>query len=212
MNEREESTLIESARGGNLDAFNQLVLAYQDLVYHQTYSIMGSREAAEDLAQEAFIRAYRNLNSFRDGSFRAWVLRIATNAAYDELRRLKRQLTQPLQDVNEDGEEMDLLEALVDPGLNVEQRVEQSELMAAIQRGLEKLPAEYRAVVELVDVQGFDYVEAAQALGIPMGTLKSRLARARQRLQGSLRPYMAAEALPARTKAPACAVLLTALC
>lgn len=192
MNEREESALIEAARKGDLDAFNQLVLAYQNLVYHQTYSLMGNEEAAEDMAQEAFIRAYRSLHSFRDGSFRAWVMRIATNAAYDELRRLKRQPIQPLQDVNEDGEEFDLLETLIDPDISVEERIEQSEVMAAVQRGLEKLPSEYRAAVVLVDVQGFDYVEAAQALGIPMGTLKSRLARARLRLQRQLRPYVEA--------------------
>jgi len=85
----DENALIQAARRGDLDAFNTLVLAYQHQVYNLAYRIMGEAAAASDAAQEAFISAYKNLKSFRGGSFKSWLLRIVTNACYDDLRRRK---------------------------------------------------------------------------------------------------------------------------
>lgn len=192
----DESGLIQSAIQGDLDAFNRLVLAYQDQVFHQAYRMMGESAAAEDAAQEAFILAYRHLRDYRGGSFRAWLLRIVTNACYDELRRRKRRATTPLEpDLDGDGE-TEALRWMADPGETPEERAQRSELSGAIQRCLDKLTDEFRAVVLLIDIHGMDYQEAAQAIGKPVGTVKSRLARARLGLRGCLQGFW--ELLPAR--------------
>lgn len=179
--------MLHAAQRGDLDAFNRLVLAYQDLVFNLTYRILGESEPAEDAAQVAFISAYRNLGSYRGGSFKAWLLRIATNACYDELRRRQRRPTIPLEPVNEEDEEIESPAWIADTGESPEDSIERQELGQAIQHCLEDLPADFRSVVVLVDIQGLDYSEAAQAIHKPVGTVKSRLARARQRLRDCLR-------------------------
>ncbi len=191
-----EGELIYAAKKGDLDAFNRLVLAYQDLVYNQAYHMMGESESAEDATQEAFISAYRNLRSYRGGSFRAWLLRIVTNACYDELRRRKRRPTTSLEPLNSEGEEIESPRWLVDPGESPEELSERAELRQAIQNCMEGLPPEFRAVVILVDIQGFDYHEASQAIGKPVGTVKSRLSRARERMRECLQALW--ELLPAQ--------------
>lgn len=179
----DESALIQSAKSGDHEAFNRLVLAYQDMVYNHAHAILGESDSAEDAVQETFIKAFRGLRGYRGGSFRAWLLRIASNTCYDELRRSNHR--QEVDDwlVGEDGEEYELLELLPSPELSPDAQVEQRELMAAVQRGLQRLPVEYRAAAVIVDVLGFDYAEAAASLGVPVGTVKSRLARARQGLR-----------------------------
>ncbi|MGW8143521.1 MAG: RNA polymerase sigma factor, partial [Anaerolineales bacterium] len=112
----DENGLIEDARHGDLDAFNRLILAYQDRVYNQAYRVLGEAQAADDATQEAFISAYKNLRSFRGGSFRAWLLRIVTNACYDELRRRKRRPTTSLEPVDDAGEEIESPHWIADPG------------------------------------------------------------------------------------------------
>ena len=92
----DEPALIQSALDGDLDAFNRLVLAYQDMVYNQAYRMLGESQTAQDATQDAFIAAYRKLHTYRGGSFRAWLLRIVTNLCYDELRRRKRRPVTPL--------------------------------------------------------------------------------------------------------------------
>jgi RNA polymerase sigma-70 factor, ECF subfamily len=182
----DEVALLQAAQHGDLDAFNRLVLAYQDLVFNLTYRMLGEMEPAEDAAQVAFISAYRNLGGYRGGSFKAWLLRIATNACYDELRRRQRRPTTPLEPVNDEDEEIESPSWLADTSESPEESVERQELNQAIQYCLERLPAEFRSVVVLVDIQGLDYSEAAQAIHKPVGTVKSRLARARQRLRDCL--------------------------
>lgn len=191
----DEKILISDAKGGDLEAFNRLVLEYQDLVYYQAYRIMGDAQSAEDAAQEAFISAYRKLSSYRGGSFRAWLLRIVTNACYDELRRRKRRPTTPLEPLGADEEEVESPRWLSDPGESPEDFAERVELSGAIQRCLDDLPDEFRVVVVLVDVQGFDYREASQVVGRPVGTVKSRLSRARERMRDCLQGVW--ELLPA---------------
>lgn len=179
----DEKTLIAAAQRGDLAAFDQLVLRYQDMLYQHVFGILGERFIAEDIAQEAFIKAYRGMPRFRGGSFRAWLLRIATNACYDELRRQRRTVQGEDWAVNDDGEEMEPLDSLDNPGPSLEEQVERGEVRRALEQGLLRLPAEYRATAIIVDVLGFDYAEAAQSLGVPVGTVKSRLARARQGLR-----------------------------
>jgi RNA polymerase sigma-70 factor, ECF subfamily len=188
----DESALIQSAKSGDHEAFNRLVLAYQDMVYNHAYAILGGSDSAEDAVQESFIKAFRGLNGYRGGSFRAWLLRITTNTCYDELRRSNHRQDVDDWQVGEDGEEYELLDLLPSPELSPDAQLEQSELMTAIQRGLQRLPVEYRAAAIIIDVLGFDYAEAAASLGVPVGTVKSRLARARQ----GLRQYLAQSLQP----------------
>ena len=176
----DEVELIQYAQKGDLDAFNRLVLAYQDMVYNQAYRVIGEPDAAEDATQEAFISAYRKIHTYRGGSFKAWLLRIATNACYDELRRRKRRPTTPLEPVDEFDEEIESPRWLADTGEAPEDTALRAELSEAIQNCLNDLSHDFRTVVILVDIQGMDYSEAADIMGTPLGTIKSRLARARR--------------------------------
>lgn len=191
----DEVALIQEAKRGDLQSFNRLVLAYQDMVYNQAFRMMGELDAAEDATQEAFISAYKSIRSFRGGSFKGWLLRIVTNACYDELRRRKRRPTTPLEPLDEDDEEIESPHWIADPGESPEQSAERQELSLAIQNCLEQLPEEFKAVVILVDIQAIDYTEAAEVMHLPLGTIKSRLARARVRLRDCLQGFW--ELLPA---------------
>ncbi len=185
----DESALITAAQHGDLDAFNTLVLAQQDVVYNTALRILNDEELAADAAQEAFISAFRALNSYRGGSFRAWLLRMVTNACYDELRRKKRRPTTPLEPEGEDGEEMESPRWLTDPGDSPEQQMDRAELEHAIQHCLDNLPTAFKEVVVLADIQGLDYSEVATAVKTPIGTIRSRLARARLRLRECLQGF-----------------------
>jgi RNA polymerase sigma-70 factor (ECF subfamily) len=185
----DEVSLIQAAQKGDLDSFNRLVLTYQDQIYNQAYRMIGESAAAEDATQEAFISAFHHLGSYRGGSFRAWLLRIVTNACYDELRRRQRRPTTPLEPLDDSGEEVESPHWMVDPLENPEDSTERAELRCAIQHCLEGLPVEFRSVVVLVDIQGLDYIEASVAIGAPLGTVKSRLARASLRLQDCLKGF-----------------------
>ncbi|MGE5224607.1 MAG: RNA polymerase sigma factor [Omnitrophica WOR_2 bacterium] len=185
----DEAALIRAACQGDLDSFNCLVVTYQDMVYSQAYRMMGDNDAAADATQEAFIAAYRNLRSYRGGSFRAWLMRIVTNACYDEMRRRKRRPTTPLEPLDDTGEEMENPQWMTDPGETPEESAERIELGQAIQHCLDNLPEDFRSVVILVDMQGMDYSEAAQTVHKPVGTVKSRLARGRLRLQDCLKGF-----------------------
>ena len=191
----DEISLIQSAIKGDLDAFNRLVLEYQGLAYNVAYRMMNDPASAEDITQDAFISAYRKLKSFRGGSFKAWLLRIVTNASYDELRKHKRRPITSLEPSN-DGEEIESPAWLADPGESPEDSAERGELAEVIQNCLENLGAEFKTVVVLVDLQGFNYSEAAEAIKKPLGTVKSRLARARLRMQNCLQGF--GELLPAQ--------------
>ena len=109
----DETALIDDAKRWDLDSFNRLVLAYQDRVYAQAYRMMGDSQSAEDATQEAFISAFRKLRSYRGGSFRAWLLRIVTNACYDELRRRQRRPVAHLEPLDADDEELSSIEKKV---------------------------------------------------------------------------------------------------
>lgn len=185
--QQDEDALILAASNGDLDAFNQLVLTYQNLAYQHAFSLMDDPASAEDITQESFIKAFQGLNGFRGGSFRSWLLRIVTNTAYDVLRRSQRHPTQPLFPEDDDGEELESVPWLADPDASVQETVERKELSEDIHVLVEQLPEAYRNVLTLVDFYQFDYVEAAETLRIPIGTVKSRLARARLQMQDKLK-------------------------
>src|SRR5512139_2509752 len=135
-----EQALIQDAQGGNLDAFNTLILNYQDSVFNTALRILGDEDLAADAAQDAFISAFKSISSYRGGSFKAWLMRTVTNACYDELRRQKRRPTTPLEPDTEDGEEMDSPKWLADSSLTPAQQLEADELEHAIQHCLDALP------------------------------------------------------------------------
>jgi RNA polymerase sigma-70 factor (ECF subfamily) len=185
----DEPALINEAQLGDLDSFNTLVLNYQDMLFNTALRIMGDPESAADATQEAFLSAFRAIKSFRGGSFKSWLLRTVTNACYDELRRQKRRPTTPLEPVMDDGEELEAPRWMADPSLGPEEEAEIDELEHAIQHCLDELPTEFRAVVVLTDIQGMDYKEVSTAVRVPLGTVKSRLARARLRMRECLQGF-----------------------
>jgi RNA polymerase sigma-70 factor (ECF subfamily) len=190
----DELALIHSAQHGDLDAFNSLVLTYQANLFNAALRILNDEDLAADATQDAFLSAFRSINSYRGGSFKAWLMRTVTNACYDELRRKKRRPTVPLEPAS-DGDEMEAPRWLADPALSPEGQAEADELEHAIQHCLEHLPLEFRTVVVMADLQGLDYSEVAVAIRTPLGTIKSRLARARLRLRECLQGFR--ELLPA---------------
>jgi len=193
----DEVALIREAQLGDLDSFNRLVLHYQELAYNLALRMLNDEASAEDATQTAFISAYNHLDSFRGGSFKAWVMRMVTNTCYDELRRIKRRPTTPLEPINdEDDEEIESPYWMADDhNPTPEQALDRRELEGAIQHCLADLPDDFRAVVIMVDVEGFDYQEVSEAIGKPLGTVKSRLARARLKMRDCLQGYW--ELLPA---------------
>jgi RNA polymerase sigma-70 factor (ECF subfamily) len=195
MNEPE---LIQAAMEGDLEAFNRLVLVYQELAFNLALRMLGDDDSAEDATQNAFLSAFRGLGSFRGGSFKAWVLRMVTNSCYDELRRQHRHPTQALEPVTaQDDQEYDSPAWMQDKDApDPHESLEMAELEHAIQHCLEHLPQEFRAVVVMVDLEGLDYEEVAGAARTPLGTIKSRLARARLKLRDCLQQF--GELLPAR--------------
>lgn len=194
----EELRLMGAAQRGDVESFNALVRLYEGRIYNLAYRMLGDAESAADAAQDAFLSAYRNLRSFRGGSFRSWMLRIATNACYDVLRARKRRPTVSL-DIPEGDEGDDTPLQIPDTGESPDDVALRRELAAAIQEGLEHLPEDQRLTVVLSDIQGLSYEEIAQITDANLGTVKSRLSRGRARLREVLR---AGELLPARYRLP----------
>src|SRR5512134_1416503 len=190
-----EKTLIRAARRGDLEAFNLLILRYQNLLFGIALRLLNDEDAAADAVQEALISAFRRFDTFRGDSLRSWLARVVVNACYDEIRRKRRQHSVPLEQFNAEGDEIETSYWLVDAQADPELQFETSELEGAIQKSLNKLPPIYRMVLILVDVEGLSYEEAAMAAHVPVGTVKSRLARARLQMQKSLQS--AGELLPA---------------
>ena len=181
-----EDVLIAKAVKGSLEAFNQLVLRYQDLAFNYAYSLVDDPGAAEDNTQESFIKAFQNIGTFRGGSFKSWLLKIVTHTTYDALRRAKHLQTQPLLPEDEYGEAYDSPAWIVDPSASVEETIEHHETATRLYQLMNELPEKYRRVLTLVDLHELDYGEVAHILEVPVGTVKSRLARARLQMRAKL--------------------------
>ena len=190
----EERRLVEVAQRGDVESFNELVRLFEGRVYTLCYRMLGDAESAADAAQDAFLSAFRNLRSFRGGSFRSWMLRIATNTCYDVLRVRKRRPSVSL-DIDADDESDSSPLQIADTAESPDDFAQRRELAAAIQQGLTELPDEQRIVVILSDIQGLAYEEIAQITNSNLGTVKSRLSRGRARLRDVLK---AGELLPTR--------------
>lgn len=182
----EEKELIVAAQRGDLHAFNALIGRYQNLLFGIALRMLNDEDTASDAVQEALISAFSKFRTFRGGSLRSWLARVTVNACYDELRRKRRQREVPLEQFNMEGEEVEDLMWMIDPAALPEERYESYELESAIQRSLNQLTPAYREVVVLVDIEGLSYEEASIAAQVPVGTVKSRLARARLQMRSSL--------------------------
>jgi len=184
-----ENSLIISAQHGDMDAFNALILSHQDMLYRVALRIVHDEFIAEDAMQEAMTHAFRHFRSFRGGNFKSWLARVTVNACYDELRRGKRHNGIPLEAFTSEGDEVESPDWMRDPATSPEERAEVSELKSAMQDCIKALVPDYRLIVILVDMEGMSYEEAAYVAHVPVGTVKSRLARARMQLRKSLQGY-----------------------
>jgi RNA polymerase sigma-70 factor (ECF subfamily) len=180
----DEFRVIREAQRGSVAAFNQLVMAYQGTAYNVAYRVIGNGDAAADACQEAFLKAYQAIKQYRGGSFKSWLLRIVTNACYDQLRYKSRRPAASLDDLTENPDDHN--EKLINGGERPEESILRDELNDLIQVGINHLPEDQRVVLVLSDVQGFSYQEIAEIVGQPLGTVKSRLSRGRQRLRDFL--------------------------
>ncbi len=179
----DEQVLIAAAQRGDLNSFNALVLKYQNVAFTLAYRIMGDSSSANDAAQEAMITAYRRLSTFRGGSFKAWLLRIVSNRCYDELRKRKRQRQTTFSDLTPDDADEP---PLADDSDTPEEIAQSRELQRAVQRCIDRLNPDQKLVLVLCDIDGMDYDEISQQAGATLGTIKSRLSRARASVRDCL--------------------------
>jgi len=181
----DELEQIAAAQKGSLGAFNDLVAQYEQRVYNLCFRMLASPDAAADATQETFLSAWQAIGRFRGGSFKSWVLRIATNACYDQLRRRQRRPTQSLDQLMGDEQQpLDLPSP--DRSSDPEDRALQTELSREIQRALNGLPEDQRLAIVLADIQGLSYDEIAEVTHTSLGTVKSRISRARFKMRDSL--------------------------
>jgi RNA polymerase sigma-70 factor, ECF subfamily len=183
----DDEKAIQAARQGDVAAFNQLVLAYQGVAYNLAYRILGDREAAADVTQDSFLKAYQALGRYRGGSFRSWLLQIVANACYDNLRWKRRHPSSSLSPEDpETGCDPDYDHRLVARTESPCEYVMRQELAQAIQASILKLPDDQRTALVLCDVEGLGYLEIARITRTNLGTVKSRIARGRARLRDLL--------------------------
>ncbi len=183
MSLRDEKTLIDAAQAGDLSAFNELVLSYQDQAYNVAYRLLSDAESAADAVQESFFKVYRRIGQYRGGSFRAWLLRIVTNTCYDTLRVSKRHHVSRL---DSDTLPPDRDVRLTDFRASPHDHAVRRELNTLLTRAIMQLPPGQRTVLVMCDIEGFEYHEVADMTGLALGTVKSRLSRARTKVRGVL--------------------------
>ena len=186
---------MAQALAGDLVAFNAIVERYQYLAYNLSLRMLRDPSLAEDVTQEAFFSAYRNLSGYRGGSLKSWLLAIVANRSRDILRSPAHKRTSSLEAYLEGG----------DPGGPwrqpdglPEEQAERAETARLVREAIDHLPDDQRLVVTLVDLQQMDYEEASRITGASLGTVKSRLFRGRQRLKERLRPMWELSADAAR--------------
>ena len=182
---RRDLILLEQARDGSLDAFNGLVELYQDHLFALVVRMVPDRDQASDAVQEAFFSAYRNLRSFRGGSVRSWLSRIAINAAMDQQRLRKRRPSQPYPELEDES-----WQPPAGPEADPERTAMHTERGRVLQTALAAITPDQRHAIVMFDVEGYDYAEIAEITGVSLGTVKSRIHRGRlalrDRLEGSM--------------------------
>lgn len=186
---RSEAELVRASQEGDAEAFDHLVEAHYRSVYNTAYRMLRTPSAASDATQTTFVRVWEALSSFRgDASFSTWLYRITMNVCLDELRRGKNQplsLTREDED-GEPSEDREMPDLSNEPAGTAEQR----ELQELVHEAISRLSGDFRAVIVLYDIRGLSYQEISDALEIPLGTVKSRLNRARQALREEMEPWV----------------------
>ncbi len=186
----DEAVLVSRARQGDLGAYDELVRLYQERIYATVYHMTANHEDANDLAQEAFIKAYQALKSFKGGSsFYTWVYRIAVNKTINFLKQRKHRTHMSLDDLDFNAEHDPDLVALISDK-TPRREIDLSELQEKLNTAMQKLSEPHRLVVTLHDVQGSSHEEIAEIMGCNIGTVRSRLFYARQQLQALLSDYL----------------------
>ncbi len=181
MTRDDEQKIIKKIQGGDVNAFELLVNEYEKNVYNLALRMCKNPEDAADMSQEAFIKAYNSLQSFRgDSKFSVWLYRIVSNLCLDHLRRQSRRPVSSLSVEDSDGESTEL--EIADEEQAPERLLERKTTREAVRRGLDRLNSEQREILLLREIQGFSYDEIADVLNIESGTVKSRIFRARKKL------------------------------
>jgi RNA polymerase sigma-70 factor, ECF subfamily len=185
----DDAQLIEQTLGGHSEAFGQLVLKYQDRLFNTVFHVVGHAEDARDIVQEALVQAFLKLDSFRHRSaFYTWLYRIAFNVAMTQRR--KRRATVSTDQMKEAGN----VEA-ADEGDNPAEELERKERCSQVRHAISQLPEEYRAVLVLREMDGCCYETIAEVLDLPVGTVRSRLHRARLQMREQLKEMLAGEGI-----------------
>ncbi len=186
MDKQIEKMLIKKAKKGDTDAFEQLVTANEKIIYNIIFRIMNNPEDTYDLSQETFIKAYTKIRQFNEKSkFSTWLYRIATNTALDELRKRKGKDTFSI-DKTIDGEENDIAPQHADESENIEEKILGKETAEIIAQALGELNEDHRVILTLRDMQELSYDDISQVLKITLGTVKSRISRARREMKNIL--------------------------
>lgn len=188
-----DEELVIACQGGNREAMECLVKKHQRSVYSLLYQLAPDWSDTSDLAQEVFIRVYKGIRSLRNPkTFRSWLNQIVVNLFYDELRRRPRRLPTVSIDapIESENGESDLVREIPDPSLKPDEKSLVQELDQFIRKAMAGLPEQFRTAIVLRELQGLSYEEIAEQIGCELGTVKSRIARARGRLQEVLSPYL----------------------
>jgi RNA polymerase sigma-70 factor (ECF subfamily) len=183
--QRRDLILLERANAGDLDAFNDLVRLYQDQLFALVVRMVPDRDQASDVVQEAFFSAYRHMDSFRGGSVKSWLNRIAVNAAMDIQRARKRRPSQPYPELEDES-----WQPPAGDDADPERTAVLTERTKALAHALSLITDDQRAAIVLYDVEGYDYLEIADMTGVSLGTVKSRIHRGRLALRGLLEGRM----------------------
>ena len=198
ISQYDDEALVIACQSGNREAMESLVKKHQRSVYSLLYQLAPDWSDNSDLAQEVFIRVYRGIHSLRNPkTFRSWLNQIVVNLFYDELRRRPRRLPTVSIDapIESENGESDLVREIPDPALKPDEQSLVQELDQLIKKAMAQLPEQFRTAIVLRELQGLSYEEIAEAIGCELGTVKSRIARARGRLQEVLSPYVGKEIL-----------------
>ncbi len=181
MTREQEAAVVQKVIDGDANAFEVLVTEYEKSVYNIALRMTGNAEDAADMTQEAFIKAYNNISSFRgDSKFSVWLYRIVSNVCLDYLRSKNRRPTVSLTVEDDQGEDTEM--EIADNSDTPEEMLERSLTRDSVRRGLNALPPDYRQILLLREIQGMSYDEIAEALSLEAGTVKSRIFRARKKL------------------------------
>jgi len=191
--ETTDEELLESLKRGDEEAFAELMRRYKRRVFGTAYRYLGNHEDAADVAQEVFVKVYRHIGSFTaKAKLNTWIYRIVVNTSVNKLRSRKRrgeEMAESLEKLKEEGMAIPVA-ANVNPGPTPLESLERKELEGLLQAKLDALPEQYRLVFILRELRQFSYEEIAEMMDVPLGTVKSRLNKARHRLRDMLAPYL----------------------